>query len=159
MPHAVEAVFREELRRAGLPGHGALPRLLALLRASQESHLTLAAVAEMAAEAGLAVAPAELVRHLEALADHGLLGRLPTTTTELIFDTVPEPHSHLIYEESAQIVDLHVSAETLLAMVRDALAQRPEGVEILVRFRRDPAAASEPATRTATDHRQELEPP
>jgi Fur family iron response transcriptional regulator len=151
MPHTVEAVFREELRRAGLPGHGALPRLLALLRASPEVHLTLAEVADLVAEAGLAVTSGELARQLELLADHGLIGRVPTTTTELVFDTVPEPHSHLIYEESAQIVDLHVSPDTVLAMVRDALAQRPDSVEILVRFRRDPGAGPDQTIRIATD--------
>lgn len=155
MPHAVEAVLREELRRAGLAGHGALPRLLALLRASPEMHLTLAEVADMVAEAGLAVTAGELARQLELLADHGLVGRLPTTTTELVFDTVAEPHSHLVYEETAQVVDLHVSPDTLLAMVRDALAKRPGGVEILVRFRRDPDTAPEPAVRIVTDRRLE----
>jgi Fur family iron response transcriptional regulator len=139
MPHAVETVFREELRRAGLPGHGALPRLLAVLRGAPETHLTLAEVADMVAEAGLAIAQAELAHQLETLADHGLVGRLPTTTTQLVFDTEPGSHSHLIYEESAQIVDLHVSADTLLEMVRQALADRPDGVEILVRIRRDRA--------------------
>jgi Fe2+ or Zn2+ uptake regulation protein len=143
MPNTVEAVLREELRRAGLPGHGALPRLLALLRASPEVHLTLAEVADLVAEAGLAITSGDLARRLELLADHGLVGRLATTTTELVFDTEPEPHSHLIYEESGQVVDLHVSADTVLAMVRDALAQRPGSVEILVRFRRDPAADPE----------------
>jgi Fe2+ or Zn2+ uptake regulation protein len=147
MPHAVEAVFREELRRAGLPGQGMLPRLLALLRAAPETHLTLAEIADIAAEAGLAVTLADLARQLEALADHGLVGRLPTTTADLVFDTVPEPHSHLVYEETAQVIDLHVSAETLLAMVRKALAERPDGVEILVRFRRDPPIASDPASK------------
>ncbi|MFZ0266416.1 transcriptional repressor [Caulobacter sp.] len=151
MPHTVEAVLREELRRAGLPGHGGLPRLLALLRASPEVHLTLAEVADLVAEAGLAVTSGELARQLELLADHGLLGRLPTTTTELVFDTVPEPHSHLIYEESEQIVDLHVSADTVLAMVRDALAKRPDSVEILVRFRRGPGAGGEPVVRGVAD--------
>ena len=146
MPQTVEAVLREELRRAGLPGHGALPRLLALLRASAEVHLTLAEVADLVAEAGLAMTSSELARQLELLADHGLVGRLATTTTELVFDTEPEPHSHLIYEESGQIVDLHVSADTVLAMVRDALAQRPDSVEILVRFRRGPASGSDPET-------------
>lgn len=147
MPHAVEAALREELRRAGLAGHGALPRLLALLRASPEVHLTLADAADLVAEAGVAVTAGELTRQLELLADHGLIGRLPTTTTELVFDTVPEPHSHLVYEESAQIVDLHVSADTVLAMVRDALAQRPQSVEILVRFRRDPGTTAAPVVR------------
>lgn len=141
MPHAVEAAFREELRRAGLPGHGVLPRLLALLRGASETHLTLQEVADIAAETGLAVTLTDLTRHLEALADHGLIGRLPTTTTDLVFDTVAEPHSHLVYEEAGQVIDLHVSADTLLAMVRKALAERPDGVEITVRYRRDAATA------------------
>ncbi len=151
MPHGVETVFREELCRAGLPGHGALLGLLALLRASEETHLRHAEVARMAAEAGLAVTPAELARHLKTLADHGFLGRLPTIAAEMVFDTVPEPHSHLLYEEPAQIVDLHVSAETLLAIVRNALAARPDEVEVLVRFRTDPAAASDRAARSEAD--------
>lgn len=146
MPHAVEAALREELRRAGLAGHGALPRLLALLRASPEEHLTLTEVAELVAEAGVAVTSGDLARQMELLADHGLIGRLATTTTELVFDTVAEPHSHLVYEESGQVVDLHVSADTVLAMVRDALAQRPGGVEILVRFRREAGAPPDPET-------------
>lgn len=136
MPHTVDAVFQEELRRAGLSGRGAAARLLALLRESAETHLSQAEVAELAAEAGLAVTAGELARHLEAMVGHGLIGRLPTTTTELIYDTVPEPHSHIVYEDSAQIVDLHVSAETLLLMVQDALAQHPEGVDVILRFRR-----------------------
>jgi Fur family iron response transcriptional regulator len=93
-------------------------------------------IAGLSAEAGLAITADDLARRLEALADHGLIGRLPTTTTEIVFDTVPEPHSHILYEDSAQIVDLHVSAETLLLMVRDALAQHPEGVDVIMRFRR-----------------------
>lgn len=151
MPHTVEAVLREELRRAGLPGHGALPRLLALLRASPDVHVTLADVADIVAEGGLAITSGELARQLELLADHGLVGRLPTTTTELVFDTVPEPHSHLIYEESGQIVDLHVSADTVLAMVGDALAKRPDSVEILVRFRREPRMEPQSAIRITAD--------
>lgn len=138
MPHTVDAVFLEELRGAGLPCRGALPRLLSLLRGSPETHLTLADVAEMLVEAGVALTSADLHRHLDALADHGLIGRLPTTTAELVYDTVAEPHSHMVFEESAEVVDLHVSAETLLMMVRQALAQSPDGVEVLVRYRRAP---------------------
>lgn len=136
MPHAVDAVFQEELRRSGLSGRGPLAHLLALLRESPETHLSLTDIANLAAGAGLAVTAGDLVRHLDLLADHGLIGRLPTTTAELVFDTVPEPHSHIVYEDSAQVVDLHVSAETLLLMVREALVQHPEGVDVIVRFRR-----------------------
>lgn len=142
MPHTVDAVFQEELRRAGLPGRGAPAHLLALLRESPETHLSLPEIAELAAEAGLAVTAGDLARHLEALADHGLIGRLPTTTSELVYDTVPEPHSHIVYEGSGQVADLHVSSETLLLMVQDALARRPEGVEVILRFRRpDPLSS------------------
>ncbi len=135
MPHAAEAACREELRRAGLFGQGGLARLLVLLRATTETHLGLADVVRMAAETGLTATPVELARQLETLADHGLLGRLPSIAAEPVFDTVPEPHSHLVYEEPAQIVDLDVSPETLLAILRQALADWPDGVEILVRFR------------------------
>ena len=96
----------------------------------------------MAAATGLTATPAELARQLETLADHGLLGRLPSTAAEPVFDTVPEPHSHLVYEEPAQIIDLDVSPETLLAILRQAMAERPHGVEIMIRFRDDPAPAA-----------------
>ena len=43
--------------------------------------------------------------------------------------------SSYVYEEPAQTVDLHVSPETLLAILRQALIDWPDGVEILVRFR------------------------
>lgn len=132
MPHAEESDCREELRRAGLSSHETLACLLALLRAAPETHLGLAEVVRMAAETGLA-------RQLALLADHGLLGRLPTTAAEPVFDTVPEPHSHLVYEQTNRIVDLHVSPETLFAILRQALAEWPDGVEILARFRAHPA--------------------
>jgi len=137
MPHAVDAVLQDELRRAGLPFRGPTARLLALLRESEETHLTAHEIAELAAEAGLALPPAEIARQVEVFADHGLLGRLPTTTAEPVFDTQPEPHFHLIYEETARIVDLHVSPETLLAMLRDALAKHPGEVEVVVVMRRE----------------------
>jgi Fe2+ or Zn2+ uptake regulation protein len=143
MPRAVEAACRKDLRRAHLSGQGELARLLTLLRAAPDTHFVLAEVVRMAAATGLAETSAELARQLETLADHGLLGRLPSTAAEPVFDTVPEPHSHLVYEEPAQIVDLDVSPETLLAILRQAMAERPDGVEILIRFRRDPASPTD----------------
>jgi Fur family iron response transcriptional regulator len=83
---------------------------------------------------------------LDTLADHGLLVRLLSTATEPVFDTVTEPHSHLIYDETAQTVDLHVSPGTLLEILRRALTERPEEVEVLVRFRRGAVAFGESAT-------------
>lgn len=74
---------REALRRAGLSGQPTLARLLALLRAAPETHLGLAEVVRMAAEAGLAATPVGLARQLETLADYGLLGRLPTRRPNL----------------------------------------------------------------------------
>ena len=138
MPFTVASALREELRRAGLPSHGVPARLLVLLRAAPETHLSLSDVVRLAVESSLHAAPAKLARCLETLADLKLLGRLPSTAAEPVFDTVPEPHSHLVYEETAQTVDLHVSADTLLAILRQALDERPDGIEILVRFRRDP---------------------
>jgi Fur family iron response transcriptional regulator len=154
MAQAVETAVREELRRAGLPGHGALARLLALLRASADTHLSLAEVVRMAAESGLTAKPGEVARQLDTLADLGLLGRLPSTSPEAVFDTVVTPHSHLIYEETAQTVDLDVSPETLLAILRQALAERPGKVEVLVRFRRDQGPAAAPVARTGTPRRR-----
>ena len=135
MDHAMEVACREDLRRAGLPGQGMLVRLLALLRAAPEPHVTLAQVSRMMAENDLATSSGELDRQLRILAEHGLLGRLPDTAAEQVFDAEPEPHSHLIYEETNQIVDLHVSPETLLAVVRQALAEQSDRVEIIVRIR------------------------
>jgi len=140
MPNAGDAAVREELRRAGLPRRRRLERLLALLRGAGDTHLSLSEIVGMAVANGLVGGRAEMARALGTLADHGLLGRLATTAAEPIFDTVPEPHSHLVYEETAQTVDLHVSHETLLAILRQMLTDRPDAVEVLVRVRRDPAA-------------------
>ena len=85
----------------------------------------------------------ELDRQLQMLADRGLIGRFAGTAAEPVFDTVPEPHSHMVFEETGQIVDLHVSPETLLAVVRQALAEQSGRVEILVRIRG--ASGTEPA--------------
>jgi len=103
----------------------------------------------MAAKTGLSANPAGLARQLEALADHGLLGRLPTTTTEPVFDTVAEPHCHLVYEDTAQTVDLQVSPETLLSILRQALAQGPGEIDILIRFRAKPAPPAHERERQA----------
>jgi Fe2+ or Zn2+ uptake regulation protein len=134
----VEAAVRETLRRAGLTSQGGLPRLSAPLRDATDTHLSLSEVVRMAADTGMAATQVELARHLETLTDVGLIARIPSIGAEPVFDTVPEPHSHIVYEETAQIVDLHVSSETLLAIVRRVLAERPDEVEILIRFRRDP---------------------
>ena len=139
MLHAEDAACREELRRAGLPAQRGLARLLTLLRSAPDTHLGLTEVVRMAAKTGLSANPSGLARQLEALADHGLLGRLPTTTIEPVFDTVAEPHCHLVYEDTAQTVDLQVSPETLLSILRQALAQGPEEIDILIRFRAKPA--------------------
>jgi len=135
MPFVVDDAISEALRRAGLPLQGPLPRLPTLLRASPETHLTAAAVAELAAREGLAASPADISRQLDALADHGLVGRLPTSRCEVVFDTIPETHAHIIYGDFDQVIDLHVSGETLMAMVRDALARSPGEVKICLRFR------------------------
>ncbi len=140
MARSAEATCRDELRRAGLPGQGPLPRLLCLLRAAPETHLGLAEVARIAAAHGLPASPEHLERQLGTLVEHGLLRRLPSTGDEPVFDTVPGLHSHMVDEQTGHTVDLDVSPETLLAMLRQALAERPGHVEILVRLHRDPVA-------------------
>lgn len=141
MGQAVQAAIQEELRQAGLPGQGPLARLLGLLRDAPNTHLGLAEITRMAASTGLAMAPVEIARQLETLAALGLLGRLPSIAAEPVFDTVPRPHSHLIYEDTAETVDLDVTPETLLAILRQALAEQPDRVEVLIRFRHLPAPA------------------
>lgn len=138
MDHAMELACREALRRAGLPGQGRLARLLALLRDAPDPHLNFGQVLHIAEKNQLGVSSGELTRQLQVLADRGLLGRLPSTAAELVFDTDPEPHCHLVYEETGQTVDLHVSAETLLAVLRQILAEQSDRVEILVCVRSTP---------------------
>ena len=147
MARAEEAACREALRRGGLPAQRDLARLLMLLRAAPETHVRLSEVARIAAETGLAATRDTLSQQLQTLADHGLLGRLPTTAAEPVFDTVAEPHSHLVYEEAAQTIDLQVSPETLLAILRQALSDCPDEVDILIRVRAKPMMA--PKLRTA----------
>lgn len=149
MQLAIGDSCREDLRYAGLSSQGGLIRLLALLRAAPETHLGLAEILRMAADTGLVATPVELARQLDTLADHGLLGRLLSTAAEPVFDTVTEPHSHLVYEETAQTVDLHVSPETLVEILRQVLAEQPVGVEILVHVRRNLGAT---ANRAASLH-------
>lgn len=155
MARSIEAACREELRRAGLPGQGPLLRLLVLLRVAPETHLALGEVAAMAAASGIAGSPAGLARQLETLVEHGLLRRLPSIAAEPVFDTVAEPHSHIVYEETGQTIDLAVSPETLLAMLRQTLAERPDGVEIMIRVRRGPGQAASPAPRRGAGGRAE----
>ena len=154
MLHAEERVCREDLKQVGLPGRPALARLLTLMRAAPETHLGLADVVRLAGEAGLPETPAGLARKLQTLADHGLLGRLPNTMAEQVFDTVPQPHAHLLYEATRQCVDLHVSAETLISIIRQALAGRADDVDIVIHFRA--SRAPEPP---AAEARQSAETP
>jgi Fur family iron response transcriptional regulator len=67
MPHTVDAAFQDELRRAGLSGRGVLPHLLALLRESPETHLSLSDIAGLSAEAGLAITANDLAQHPEGV--------------------------------------------------------------------------------------------
>jgi len=144
MGRTTAVTCQEELRRAGLPGTGTLPRLLDLLRAAPESHLTFSQVLALVDDSKLRISIAELDRQLRLLADSRLIGRLPSTAAEAVFDTVAEPHSHLVYEETGQTVDLHVSSETLLAVLRRTLAEQSIRVEVLIRVH---SAATEEQTK------------
>lgn len=135
MARAGNATPPDALGDASVTNRRTLVRLLEMLRAAPETHLALAEVARMAAEARITTSPAALQRHLDTLTELGLLGRLPMAVDEPVYDTVPEPHSHLIYQETGQVIDLHVSSETLLAILREALAAQPGGVDVLVRVR------------------------
>jgi hypothetical protein len=70
MDRAIKAAYREELRRTGLPGQGALARLLALLRTAPETHLGRGEVVRMAAESacfrGASGSDVGATRHAEA---------------------------------------------------------------------------------------------
>ena len=136
MEQVAQPMLRDELRRAGLPYQGPLARLLTALREAPITHLELSAVTRIAANAGLSITSTDMIRQLKVLTDAGLLVRLPSTGAEPIFDTVARPHFHLVYEETTEPADLDVSPETLLAILRQEFLQRPDQVEVLVRFRR-----------------------
>jgi Fe2+ or Zn2+ uptake regulation protein len=148
MASTADAAAREEVRRAGFPADGPLPRLLTLLRAAGETHVAAADAQRLAAEGGLALGLGEVVDLLEALAGKGLLGRVPTHGGGPLYDTIPHPHSHLVDEATASVVDLDVSPETLAAIVAQAIADQPGRVEVLLRIRAPgggEAAAPRPA--------------
>lgn len=150
MGTTAETATREEVRRAGLPPDGPLPRLLALLRAAPETHLDATAAQRLAAEGGLALARAEMRDMLESLARKGLLGRVPTMDGVPLYDTIPHPHSHLLDERTGRLVDLDVSPETLAAIIREVIADQPGRVEVLLRIRtprEGEPGAPEPARR------------
>lgn len=135
MASAADDALRDELRRAGLPPDGPLPRLLRLLRAAEEPHFDAAEALRIAMEGGLPVGAADLPAMLDTLAAHGLLGRVPSTAGAAIYDSVIHPHSHVLDEATATMVDLDVSPETLAAIIRQAIADQPGRVEVLLRIR------------------------
>jgi len=130
-----DTALRRELRAAGLSSDGPEAALLALLRAVPETHLDAAAAQRLAAEGGFALARSEAALLLEALARAGLLGRLPVTGGPAVYDTVPQAHAHIVDEATASVTDLEVSPETLLGVIRQALADQPGRVEVLLRIR------------------------
>ncbi len=135
MASSADIAAREEVRRSGLSPDGPLPRLLTLLRIAEETHLDAIEAQRIAAEGGLAIGRAELGDLLEALAAHGLLGRVPTMGGPAVYDTIAHPHSHMLDEATATMVDLDVSPETLSAIIRQAIADQPGRVEVLLRIR------------------------
>jgi Fur family iron response transcriptional regulator len=135
MPSTADDATREEVRRAGLPADGPLAVLLMLLRTAEDTHIDPAEAQRLAAEAGLPVGRAELANLLDTLVAHGLLGRVPTTGVAPIYDTINRPHSHMLDDATASMVDLDVSPETLSAIIRQAIADQPGRVEVLLRIR------------------------
>jgi len=135
MPDPDGAAMRREVRRAGLSPDGPEAALLDLLRAVQETHLDAAAAQRLAAEAGFALARSEVAAMLETLARAGLLVRLPVAGGPAVYDTEARAHAHILDEATATVVDLDVSAETLAAILRQAMADQPGRVEVLLRIR------------------------
>lgn len=135
MASSADVAVREEVRRAGLSADGPLPHLLTLLRAVDDTHIDAAEAQRIAAEGGLAIGRAEMGDLLEALVAHRLLGRVPTIGGPPLYDTVLRPHSHMLDEATAAMVDLDVSPETLSAIIRQAIADQPDRVEVLLRIR------------------------
>lgn len=129
-------MLRDDLRRAGLPHQGSLARLLTVLRDAPTTHLGFGEIIRRALNGGLSITPVDMVRQLKSLTNAGLLVQLPSTGAEPLFDTVPRPHFHLVYDEASEPADLDVSPETLLAILRQAFKEQPDQVEVLVRFRR-----------------------
>ncbi|MBR0681755.1 Fur family transcriptional regulator [Roseomonas eburnea] len=146
MASTADAAARGEVRRAGLAADGPLPRLLTLLRTAEETHVDAAGAQRLAVAGGLALGRAEVADLLEALAGKGLLGRVPSMGGGAVYDTVPHPHSHLVDEATDTVVDLDVSPETLSAIIRQAIADQPGRVEVLLRIRA-PAGETAPARR------------
>ena len=73
---------------------------------------------------------------MENFAGRGLLGRILLPNGDVVFDTVAEPHSHLIDEERGEIIDLQVSPETLAAIVVQTIALHGRRVGVMVRIGR-----------------------
>ncbi len=159
MASTADIAAREEVRRAGLAADGPLPRLLTLLRAAGETHIDPAEAQRLAAEGGLAIGRAEIADLLETLAGRGLLGRVPSMTGGPVYDTVPQPHSHLMDEATDTVVDLDVSPETLAAIVARAIADQPGRVEVLLRIRAPGGGDSAPPRPPRGPGRPRLAPP
>ncbi|MBW6400277.1 hypothetical protein KPL78_20620 [Roseomonas sp. HJA6] len=147
MASTADNAAREEVRQAGLSADGPVPRLLTLLRTAEETHLDIAEAQRIAAEGGLAIGRAEIGDLMEAMVAHGLLGRVPTAGGVLLYDTIAHPHSHMLDEATATMVDLDVTPETLSAIVTRAIAEQPGRVEVLLRIRAPEKARDGPTKR------------
>lgn len=144
MASEAAAGLRRELNAAGLRADPDQVRLLTVLRHAQETHLRAGEVEFLVAAAGGRPAPGAVAALLESFATHGLVGRILLPNGEVVFDTVAECHSHLIDEERGEIVDLHVSPETLAAIVAQTIALHGRRVGVMLRIGRagDAAAAT-----------------
>lgn len=147
MASTADDATREEVRRAGLAADGPVPRLLSLLRTAEETHFDTAEAQRLAVESGLTIGRGELAQMLDTLVAHGLLGRVPTIGGAALYDTIIRPHSHLLDESTAMMVDLDVSPETLSAIVAQAIAEQPGRVEVLLRIRAPEKGPEGPARR------------
>lgn len=140
MAWSTTAVQRQ-LRQAGV-----LPTLQRLVVASvilqRPQHLTAEQVLVASRERMPEISRATVYATLQLFVRHGLLKELPIDGAATVYDSNTQPHHHLYDVETGEVVDLPQEALQVLGLQAAAAGMRLEGVDVILRVRREAPKAA-----------------
>lgn len=140
MAWSTTAVQRQ-LRDAGV-----LPTLQRLVVATvilqRPQHLTAEQVLVASRERMPEISRATVYATLQLFVRHGLLKELPVDGAATVYDSNTQPHHHLYDVETGEVLDLPQDALQVLGLQAAAAGMRLEGVDVILRVRREAPKAA-----------------